>query len=187
MRYNAPMPRRTTRPPAPDLPPRQGRRAGALQQFLQVVLQVAVVGQAGLTFVVQTDLDVAVGDLQGLGETRQSAQASHGQVLGMRQLAQPQQRHTQLRRQQGGQRAILGDFDADGVHAGGFRVVAHAVKQHRFSYAAQTDHQHAARGLPRSRALHSDANGFSQVIVASEFRRRGSGWFLADEGIFLTP
>ena len=33
------------------------------------------------------------------------------------QLAQAQQRHAQLRSQQGRQRAILGGFDPDGVHA----------------------------------------------------------------------
>ncbi len=82
---------------------RLGRRAGALQQFLQVVLQVAVVGQAWLAFAVQANLDVAVGDLQALGKARQCAQAPHGQVFGMRQLAQAQQGHPQLRRQQGGQ------------------------------------------------------------------------------------
>jgi hypothetical protein len=96
---------------------RLGRCAGALQQFLQVVFQVAVVGQAWLSFEVKADLDVAVGDLQALGETRQGAQAAHRQVLGMRQLAQAQQRHAQLRSQQGRQRAILGGFDPDGVHA----------------------------------------------------------------------
>jgi hypothetical protein len=40
------------------------RRAGGFEQGLQVVLEVAVVGQAGLGVEVQSDLDVAVLELE---------------------------------------------------------------------------------------------------------------------------
>jgi hypothetical protein len=151
------------------------RRTGALQQILQVVFEVSVVGQPRLAFIVQADLNVLVDELQAFGEARQGTQASHGQVLGVLLLAQAQQRHAQLRGQQGGQRAVLRSFDADGVHARGLCVVAHAVQQHRLSDAAQADHQDAPRGLPSAGALYSNANGFSKVIATSEFRRRGAG------------
>ena len=42
---------------------------------LQVVLQVAVVGQARLGVEVEADLDVAIRDLQVLGESREGSQA----------------------------------------------------------------------------------------------------------------
>lgn len=55
-------------------------QADLLEQRRQIVLEVAVVGEAGLGFGVDADLDVAVIDLQRLREARQRAKAALGQI-----------------------------------------------------------------------------------------------------------
>ncbi len=58
-----------------------GRGAGDFQQVLEVMLQVPVVGQAGLGIEVKPDLDVGELHLEGLREAGESAQRPRGDRL----------------------------------------------------------------------------------------------------------
>jgi len=148
-----------------------GGEADLFHQRLQVVFQVAVVGQTGLCGVVDADLDVVVGHLQAAGETGQRPQAPDGKRLGGLGLAQAQQGLAQLGCEQRGQRPAFGRFQPHRVDAGGLGVVAHPVQQHGLADAAQS-HQHGALGgAPDARAFQRDAQGLAQGITPRELGR----------------
>ena len=105
-------------------------------EVLEVVVEVAVVGQARLALDVEGDLDVLVGDLERTGKARQGPERAHSQVLGCRRPAEAQQRAAQLRGQHGGQGAVLGGFDAQRGGTGGLGIGADAIEQYRLAYAA---------------------------------------------------
>lgn len=115
--------------------------AGCREQGLQVVFEVAVVGQAGLGIEIQADLDIAELDLHRLGEACQCSQRTLSELRGLLVATQPQQRLAKLRRQQRRQRPALRRFDVDGVDAGRLGVFSHAVEQHRLADPSQADHQ----------------------------------------------
>lgn len=142
--------------------------AGRFQQGLQVVLEIAVVGQARLGVEVDAHFKIGVLELQGLREAGQRAQAAGGEVLGRLPARQPQQGEAQLRRQHRRQGAALGRFDADGLHAGGLGVLAHAIQQHGLAHAAQADQQHALRLTADADALGGDPHLLDQGIAAGE-------------------
>ena len=77
-----------------------GLRRGAdrLQQRLQVMLQIAIVGQARLWIEVQADFDILIFDLQRFRKTRQGAQSPLREIFRLLVSAQPQQSLAQLRR-----------------------------------------------------------------------------------------
>jgi hypothetical protein len=152
-----------------------GGVAHCLQQRLQVVLEVAIVGQPRLRLEVQADLDVPVLHLQGLGEPGQGSQRALRQGFGRLLPAQTQQRLAQLRRQQRRQGTAFRRFHAQGLHAGGLRVVAHAIQQHRLAHAAQTHHQHALGGQAAPQALDAHAHVFAQVVAAGQLGRARPG------------
>ena len=81
----------------------------------------------------------------------------------------------QLRREHGGERAILRRFDSQGMDARLFGGVAHAVEQHRLADPAQADHEDALRRLAEARPLERDPHGLHQLVTPGECRRRRSG------------
>ena len=144
---------------------------------VQVVLEVAVVGEAGLGLEIQTDLDVLVLDLERLGEARERAQRALAERFRLLVAGQAQQRHAQLRREQSRQRAALGRFDAQRLDAGGLGVVAHAVEQYRLADAAQPHHQEALGRQAAARSAHGDPDRLAQLVAACELgRRRARAW-----------
>jgi len=68
-----------------------GSQPDLLDERLQVVLEVAVVGKARFRVVVDADLDIAETHLELACETRQRAQAANGMVFRRGDLAQAQQ------------------------------------------------------------------------------------------------
>ena len=60
------------------------RLAGRFEQGLQVVLEVAVVGEAGLGIEIDANLDVGILDLQRLGEAGQRARLERSRARSLR-------------------------------------------------------------------------------------------------------
>ena len=133
-----------------------GSRARRLEQGLEVVLEVAVVGQAGLGLEVDADLDVLIRTLSARANPASASQRPGRQVLGLLDSRQPQQGRRELRRQHRRQRPALGRLDPEGVQAGRLRVVAHPVQQDRLAYPAKTDQEDAFRGQPAPDPLERD-------------------------------
>ena len=153
----------------------RGGGAHCLEQGLQVVLQVAVVGQARLGVEVQADLDVLVLDLQRPHEAGQRAQGALGKVARLLVAAQAQQGLAQLRRQQRRQGAALGRLDADRMHVGALGFVAHPVEKHGLADAAQAHHQHALGRQSATRPLDRDPHRFEQRVAPGQLGRRRAG------------
>ena len=150
-------------------------RADGFEQRREIVLEVAVVGEARLRLEVEADLDVLVLDLQRLGEARERAQRALAERLRLLVARQAQQRDAQLRREQRRQRTALGRLDAQRLDARRLGVVAHAVEQHGLADAAQADHQDALRRQAAADALDRDADLLAQLVAAGELRRRRAG------------
>ena len=151
------------------------RAPGGFQQRLQVVLQVAIVGQPRLGIEVDANLDILVLQLERLGEARQRAQGTPTQIARLLRPRQPQQGLAQLRCQNCRQRAAFGGFHAQGVQPGAFGVLAHPVQQHGLANPAQPDHQHALGVPPGPGALTGDVHRPQQLIAAGQLWRRGTG------------
>ena len=100
---------------------------GSLEQGLQVVLEIAVVGKARLRLEVEPDLDVLVLELQRLGKTRQRPQAALAKLTCLLHGRQSQQRLAQLGGQYRRQGSPFRRFDAQGVQPGCLGILAHAV------------------------------------------------------------
>ncbi len=88
-----------------------------LEEGLQVVLEVAIVGKTGFRFVIKTHLDVGVCNLEHLGEARECAQSAYGKVLCLVYLTESQQRLPKLWREQRGKRSSFRRLDTHGMNA----------------------------------------------------------------------
>jgi hypothetical protein len=75
-----------------------GRLSGNFQQCLKVVLEVAVVRQAGFCVEVEAHFDILILHLERLGEARQALQCALGEILRSCASGKPQQRLAELRR-----------------------------------------------------------------------------------------
>ena len=87
-----------------------------------------------------------------------------------------------MRGEQRGQRPSLRGLETDSVHARRLCVVPYLIQQYGLSDAAQTNHEHALRGISDSQALDGNARGFAHGVPAGEFRWRSTG--TRAEGVF---
>ena len=147
------------------------RRACGLQQCLEIMLQITIVGEAWLRLKIDADFDVGRLHFERLGEARQSAQSPLGKFLRLLIAGKSQQRLPQLRSEDCRQRTALGRLHAQGVNARGFRILPHPIQQYGLSNAAEADHQDAFRGAAKACSLKWDPNYLAQIISTSEFRR----------------
>jgi len=146
-----------------------------LEQCLQVVLEIPVVGQSRFGGVVQTHLDVGECHLELAGKPRQCAQPTNCVFLGSLDLAQAQQRLTKLGGEECWQRAPLGRFDSNRVDTGRFSIPAHAIEQYSFTNPTQS-HQHGTPGRASDLgALKCDVQCAPQLVTSREFWRRRAG------------
>ena len=149
-----------------------GRAPRGFQQRLQVVLQVAVVGQARFGLQVDADLDIGVLELEAAREAGQRAQRATAQFARLLRARQPQQGLAQLRGEDGRQRSAFRGLDAQRMQPRALGVVAHAVEQHGLADPAQSDHEHALGVAAGAHALAGDVHGAQQFVATGQFRRR---------------
>ena len=148
------------------------RGARRLEQRLEIVLEIAVVGETGLGVEIESDFDVLVLHLQRLRETGERAQCAVRELLRLRISGKPEQRLPQLRREDRWQRPVLRRLDAQRLDPAALRFIAHTIEQHGLPHAAQPDHQDALRRTPEPHALERDPDGLDQIVPAGEFGGR---------------
>jgi hypothetical protein len=155
---------------------RSGRRRGRrLEQRLQVVLEVTVVGEPCLRFLIEADLDVLVLHLERLGEAGERPQAALREIGRARLTREPQEREAQLRREDGRQGPVLRRLDADHLDSRRGGLLAHAIQQHRLAHAAKPDHEDALRRPTDPSAGDRDPDRLDQLVAAGELRGWGTG------------
>ena len=136
------------------------------------MLQITVVGEAGFRIKVKSNLYVFIFHLQGFGEARQCSKRSLSKVLSLFITGQSQQCLAQLGGQNCGQRTVFRCFYAQGLDAGPFCIVSHAIQQYCLTYPSKSYHQDAFRRQPSAHTLYCHANRFPDIIPACEFRGR---------------
>ena len=97
------------------------------------------------------------------------------QLLRFVDARQTQQRHAQLRRQNGRERAVRRRFDAQGVNAHWFCAISHTIEQNRLADSTESDHRDALSRSDVPHALDRNANGFDEVIPPGKLGRRRAG------------
>jgi hypothetical protein len=148
------------------------RQTDLLDERLQVVLKVTVVGQPRLRLVIEPDFDIVEHHLELARKAGECTQAAHCISLGRFDLAQAQQCLAKLRCKQSRQGPPLRGLQPHGVYAGRFRIIPNAIQQYRLADAAQAD-QHGAFGRPPDAcALKRNAQGFAQLVTAGKLGGR---------------
>ena len=130
-----------------------GSGPAGLQEFGQVVLEVAAVGETGLEAQVDLEGDVSVMQLHGPNEAAQRAKGAPGGVGGSSLPAQFEQRGAQGGRQQAGQRRMLRRLEKDGGQASRLRVSRDAVEQDRLARTAKSEDDQALGREPGTRPV----------------------------------
>ena len=138
-----------------------GRLCGCtcgFKQRLQVMFEIAVVGEPRLRFEIEPDLDILILELERVREPGESPEGTLSKVLGLFVAGEPQERLAQLGSQNRRERSTLWRLDSEGLDARGLRLVTHAVQENGLANTPGPDQQHALRGQGSaySRDRHSD-------------------------------
>lgn len=145
------------------------------EESLEIVFQVTVIGEAGLRFLIESDLDVVELEPQGSCESGQCLQSPPGQRGGLLDSRQPEQRLPELGSDKCRKRPLFRRLDAQRLNPRGLRILPHPVEEHGLSDAAQPDHDDALGGQSPADALERHPDCFAQLIPPGQLRRRRPG------------
>lgn len=110
------------------------------KQCLQVMFEVAVVGEPGLRIEVEPDLDILILELECVRESGESPESTLSKALRLFVAGESQERLAQLRSQNRRQRSTFWGLDSESLDTCGLRVVSHSVEENSLANAPEPDH-----------------------------------------------